>query len=187
MMEDDEHRWTSRYSIHSNTLTVVPPSPTCKQEQNSDQQYSPASHDHVQGTREEGATDASLEDEAARRKREMQEWQHDWQMAGRWLLLGAVHQEATPRRDLNGDEEYQAKNDCRDSEEFRADWALQRSHTTHHVGSTQAPQRRLEKRRSLRIRMQRGVSDGYVLALKTVAAMRRVGRDRDCSQSSVVS
>ena len=104
----------------------------------------------------------------------MQEWMHDWQVAGEWLLTRARH-DGTPS-DIPKDSAEQ------DGQPYSPD-------ESQSVGTLEAgalpPWRepaqllghRLEKRRSLRVRMQRGVSEGYVLALKTVAAVRRATRD----------
>lgn len=163
---------------------------TCVQEHHSNQARSPSSLNerHERESLDTTVTKKSLEDEAARRKQEMEEWQHDWQVLGRWLMSGATAQEASERAvvinyqcdsPLEDEELGQHDDDNVGYNQHQENSTLLRSLSTPSPGSQRAPGRQLEKRSSLRARMQRGVSDGYVLALKTVAAVRRVGRDKE--------
>lgn len=169
-------------------MTTGRPETTCVQQHCTDHARLTGSADEGRDSESRGAnaSEMSAEDEAARRQQEMREWQHDWQVLGRWLMSGATAHEASQGGVVTGyqcdspleDEEHRHQDDDNvDYYQHQEDSNLLRSLSTPSPGSQSASGRQLEKRRSLRVRMQRGVSDGYVLALKTVAAVRRVGRE----------
>lgn len=126
--------------------------------------------------------------DADSRKREMQLWVQDWQLAGQ-LLYGVnasppeeaddfasldekdhfPHQavgeyDREPSANLIAEASY--RNDCFQDAVARRP-GMNRNSTTVH------------RQQSLRIRLKRGVSDSYVFALKTVAAVKRMPRDRE--------
>ena len=180
-MRDDTFDRTWRYSSNGNASSKTHPA-GCNRDEEVETTYLLS--------QEAEAIEPASEDEAARRQREMQEWQQDWQLMGRWLMSGAARQQELNQEARKADdlpptgEENRPQDTCSVTDRARADRTLERSQSSPSGGSLLPSERQLEKRGSLRVRMQRRVSDGYVLALKTVAAVRRVGRDRDSSHSS---
>lgn len=128
-------------------------------------------------------------DGALERKKEMEAWQQDWQAAGKWLLTRHTYSELKSVEDEpRWEEEEEDGREVAHSvvRETQVDWNARADAIVPMCADwMQTPtSARLEKRRSIRNRMQRGVSDGYVFALKTVAAMRRVGREAEPSQGA---
>ena len=115
-----------------------------------------------------GAEGGESGGDALQRQREMREWQQDWQKMGRWLLSSPTGSEEHPTSEEPGSTEEAAPVQRQ---------ARQEDFDFVNRATVSVAPKGLEKRRSMRNRMQRSVSDGYVLALKTVAAVRRVGRD----------
>jgi hypothetical protein len=109
-------------------------------------------------------------DEAVQRRLEMARWTQDWQQAGEWLLSGGSSPveswySSSTQHGLDGEQQ--------------VGWPGRSKHAAASMNKLSAEaacgisEERLEKKRSLRLRVRRGVSDGYVLALRTVAAVRR--------------
>lgn len=132
---------------------------------------------HVCETRYLASNDyANSNEEAAdRRREEMQGWMQDWQIAGQWLLTQGTQTLAwTPQ----GDSDFESPTGDHTDRPRTAEEYAEESRASSLYVEPRRCEERLEKRRSIRIRMQRGVSDGYVLALKTVAAVRRAASTR---------
>jgi hypothetical protein len=124
-----------------------------------------------------------FDEEASRRRQEMESWQQDWERMGSWLLCSRIQCDS-----LASDREEEEEETCTGGGHGHPDQqtSLNMLPMELSVKSDWKPvcsevirlsSHGLEKKRSLRNRMQRGVSDGYVFALKTVAAVRRVGRE----------
>jgi hypothetical protein len=105
---------------------------------------------------------------AVQRRLEMARWTQDWQQAGEWLLSGGSHPveswySSSTQHDFDREKQVACNNNCA---------AARTTETTAETNSGISGER-LERKRSLRLRMRRGVSDGYVFALRTAAAVRR--------------
>ena len=126
------------------------------------------------------ATDASVQ-----RRLEMDAWKQDWQLAGQLLYGRSLQQQQEQVPAQWADETVETHIDPSSEALETTTELVDEATADEHLEEDDLqilPRRTIQvplRRPSLRIRMKRGFSDGYVFALKTVAAVRRIPKEKD--------